>query len=159
MTTPFNWSSSSEPWQPKWRQNIITVLTTLPQGWVSARKHQRMTAINTMWTEFSWTFPESYTADVSWIMHSRQKCLYLHHRGEFQPNYYMFVSLHDSDHDSVVRIFPTSCEVIKLHYRLDYITRHNVSPTRSVIWKQMQNKKCEQMVEIINEHCHCAADC
>jgi len=50
-----------------------------------------MTATNTMWTEFLWTFPESYTAYVGWIMHSRQKRLYLHHRGEFQPNYYTFV--------------------------------------------------------------------
>ena len=36
-TTLFNCSSSSEPWQPEWRQNIITALTTLPQGWVLAR--------------------------------------------------------------------------------------------------------------------------
>jgi len=27
-----------------------------------------MTAITTKWTEFSWTFPESYTADDSWIV-------------------------------------------------------------------------------------------
>ena len=40
-----------EPWRPKRRQNIITALTTLPQGWVSARKHQCTTAITTMWTE------------------------------------------------------------------------------------------------------------
>jgi len=46
-----------EPWHPKWRQNVITVLTTLPQGWVSTRKHQCMTVIITMWTESSWAFP------------------------------------------------------------------------------------------------------
>jgi len=46
----------------KQRQNIITPLTTLPQGWVLARKHQCMTVITTMWTESSWAFPESYTA-------------------------------------------------------------------------------------------------
>jgi len=34
-----------------------------------------------------------------------QKHLYLHHQGEFQPNYYTFVSLNDNDHDSAVRIF------------------------------------------------------
>jgi len=28
-----------------------------------------MTAITTMWTESSWAFPESYTADDSWILH------------------------------------------------------------------------------------------
>ena len=32
-----------EPWRPKRRQNI-TALTTLPQGWISARKHQCTTA-------------------------------------------------------------------------------------------------------------------
>ena len=52
------------------RQNITTALTKLPQGWVLARKHQCTTAITTMWTESSWAFPESYTADDSWIMHS-----------------------------------------------------------------------------------------
>jgi len=50
-----------EPWRPKRRQNVITALTTLPQGWVSTRKHQCTTAITTMWTESSWAFPESYT--------------------------------------------------------------------------------------------------
>jgi len=50
-----------EPWRPKRRQNIIAALTTLPQGWVSTRKHQCTTAITTMWTESSWAFPESYT--------------------------------------------------------------------------------------------------
>jgi len=54
-----------EPWRPRRRQNIITALTTLPQGWVSTRKHQCMTAITMMWA-----FPESYTADDSWIVRS-----------------------------------------------------------------------------------------
>ena len=49
-------SSSSEPWQPKRRQNIITALTTSPQGLVSARRHQCTTAITTMWTELLWAF-------------------------------------------------------------------------------------------------------
>ena len=35
---------------------------------------------------------------------ARQKRSYLHHQGEFQHNYFDFVSLHDSDHDGVVRI-------------------------------------------------------
>jgi len=36
----------------------------------------------------------------------------LHNRGDFLHNYYMFVSLHDSDHDGVVRIFVAlSCEL------------------------------------------------
>jgi len=39
-----------EPWRPKRRHNIITALTTFPQGWISACKHQCTTAITTMWT-------------------------------------------------------------------------------------------------------------
>ena len=54
-----------EPWRPKRRQNVITaiatLLTRLPQGWGSTRKHQFTTAITVMWTESSRAFPESYT--------------------------------------------------------------------------------------------------
>jgi len=59
-----------EPWRPRRKQNITTALTMLPQGWVSARKHQCTTAITTLWTESSWAFPERYTADDSWIVRS-----------------------------------------------------------------------------------------
>ena len=59
-----------EPRRPRQRQNIITVFTTLPQGGVSARKHHCTTAITTMWTESSWAFPESCTADDNWIVRS-----------------------------------------------------------------------------------------
>ena len=59
-----------EPWRPKRRQNIITALTTLPQVWISTRKHQYTTAITTMWTESSWPFRKSYPADDSWIVRS-----------------------------------------------------------------------------------------
>jgi len=45
-----------EPWRPKRRQNVITALTTLPQGWDLTRKNQCTTAISTMWTESSWVF-------------------------------------------------------------------------------------------------------
>ena len=64
-----------------------------------------------MWTESSWAFPENYTADDSWIVHwamadnGETKGLIAHHQGEFLHNYRTFVSLHDSDHDGVVRIF------------------------------------------------------
>ena len=43
-------------------------------------------------------------SDDQWRPTARQKRLYLHHQGEFQHNYYMIVSLHDGDHDGVVRI-------------------------------------------------------
>jgi len=52
-----------EPWRPKWRQNIITALATLPQHWVSTRKHQYTTAITTTWTESSCAY--------SWELHCR----------------------------------------------------------------------------------------
>ena len=71
-----------------------------------------------MWTEFSWAFPESYTADDSWIVRSSDggqqgtEGLMTHHQGEFLHNYYTFVSLHDSEHEGVVRIFVAlSCEL------------------------------------------------
>ena len=55
-----------------------------------------------MWTELSWAIPESYTADDSWIVRSSDGRKWgdknLHY-------YYMFVSLHDSDHEGAVRIF------------------------------------------------------
>jgi len=40
-----------------------------------------------------------------WRSTGRQKHSELHHRGEFLHNYYTFESVHDDDHDSVVRIF------------------------------------------------------
>jgi len=48
-------------WRPKRRQNVITALTTLPQGWVSTRKLQCTTAITLMWTEF--------IVGLSWELH------------------------------------------------------------------------------------------
>ena len=40
------------------------------------------------------------------------KGLYLHYQGAFLHNYYTFVSLRDSDHEGVVRIFvDLSCEL------------------------------------------------
>jgi len=132
----------------KWRQTIITVLTTLPQGWVSACKHQCTTVITTMWTESSWVFPESYTAGScagAMADNGETKGLITAPQGEFLHNYYMSVSLHDSDHQGVVRIFVAlSCELwgylfslIRLRgtifpYQESNIMRHNFSFTRSV---------------------------
>jgi len=48
MTMLFNYcSSSSEPWRPKGRQNIVTELITSSSGWVSACKRQCTMAIMT----------------------------------------------------------------------------------------------------------------
>ena len=48
---------------------------------------------------------------VQWQTTGRQKRSELHHRGEFLHNY-AFESVHDGDHDGVVRIFVgLSCEL------------------------------------------------
>ena len=77
--------------------------------------------------------------DEQWRSTGRQKRSYLHHRGEFLHNYYMFDSVYDDDHDGVVRIFVgLSCEPGRLisyliNYIIIYIMWNNFSPTRSVI--------------------------
>ena len=53
--------------------------------------------------------PEVDGALEQWRPTARQKRSYLHHQGEFQHNYFDFMSLHDSDHDGVVRIFVGHC--------------------------------------------------
>ena len=85
---------------------------------------------------------KSKRALEQWRPTARQKRSYLYHQGEFQHNYFDFVSLHHSDHAGVVRIFVGHSEIVKRllfiyldSIRLDYITRHNFSPTRSVIYE------------------------
>ena len=58
---------------------------------------------------------------------------YLQHQGEFQHKNCTAGSLHDSDHDGVVRIFVGHSLVVNINY-LVYITRHNFFPTRSVTY-------------------------
>jgi len=54
-----------------------------------------------------------WTVIEQWQSTGRQKHLYLHHQGEFQPNYYTFKSVNDSNHNGVVRIFVgLSCEPV-----------------------------------------------
>ena len=85
-----------------------------------------MTAITAVWSESSFGFPEGCTATGSrraleqWWPTARQKRSYLYHQGEFQHNYFDFVSLHHSDHDGEVRIFVGHSEVVKrLLFSLD----------------------------------------
>ena len=56
---------------------------------------------------------KSKRALEQWRPTARQKHSYLYHQGEFQHNYFDFVSLHHSDHDGVVRIFVGHSEVVK----------------------------------------------
>ena len=57
---------------------------------------------------------ESDRASNGCRRHDKSACIRVHYQGEFQHNYFDFVSLHHSDHDGVVRIFVGS-------------TRHNFS--------------------------------
>ena len=119
---------SSQQWRPKVRQELITVLTTSPARWVSACKRQSTIAITAVcgqnlcgaFIRLYWQ-PTSKTAIDSrqWRPTVWQKRLYLCHQGELQHNYFDFVSLHHSDHNSVVRIFVGHSEVVKrLLFRL-----------------------------------------
>ena len=69
---------------------------------------------------------------------ARQKRLYLHHQDEFQHKNCTLGSLNDSDHDGVGRFFvghsQGSVRLIIYILYLHCITRHNFSPTRSVIY-------------------------
>ena len=64
-----------------------------------------------MWSESSCAFAKNGTAtevrESARVMAAmaRQKRLYLHHQREFQNQNCTLGSLHDSDHDGVVRIF------------------------------------------------------
>ena len=80
---------------------------------------------------------------------ARQKRSYLHHQGEFQLQNCTVGTVHDSDHEGVVRIFVGhsyhSNELFTLYYiRLYYITRHFISYTRSVIRFFVRCMECDR---------------
>jgi len=50
------------------------------------------------------------------------KGLITHHQSEFLHNYYTFVSLHDSDHEGVVRIFKLCSPFLRAVRLFNYIT-------------------------------------
>jgi len=64
---------SSEQWQPKGRQNIITVFTTSLPGWVSAGKCQCTEAIMTVWPQPLWAYPTMKVKVTAWSM-GRKMC-------------------------------------------------------------------------------------
>ena len=53
----------------------------------------------------------------------------LQHSGEFLHNYYTFQSMHDGDHDDVVRIFVGLSELggLIIYITLHYITLHYIT--------------------------------
>jgi len=68
---------SSEPWRPRRWQNITTALTTLPQGWVSAHKHQCTTYdVDRIFVGLSWELQCRWQLDRAlerWQTTGRQK--------------------------------------------------------------------------------------
>ena len=50
---------------------------------------------------------------------TQQKRFYIHHEGEFHHNYCVVMSLHDSDHGGVVRIFVGHSK-LELHYAAQF---------------------------------------
>ena len=83
---------------------VHTLYSIWPHHCYCQRVHHHVTAI-----------------DEQWRSMGRQKGPELHHWGEFLHNYYMCESVHDSDHNGVVRTFVAlSCElwglIIYLHY-------------------------------------------
>ena len=110
MTT-FGRLSRQYQWRPKGRQELSTALTTPQHGefrHVSVRERQRSRLCGQnlcgAFVKLYWQ-PMSKRAIEQWRPTAQQKRSYLHHQGEFQHQNCMVVSLHDSDHDGVVRIF------------------------------------------------------
>ena len=90
-----------------------------------------------MWSESLWAFVRLYwqqrqRAIEQWRPTAQQKRLYLHHQGEFQHQNCTVGTVHDSDHEGVVRIFVRHSYHSNELFTLYYITRHNISYTRSV---------------------------
>jgi len=82
----------------------IAVLTTSPPRWVSEHKYQCGQNLRRPANE----------NQSECLSNGKQKHSYLHHEGDFQHNYYM----HDSNHNSIVRIF---CKPIMRAVRFDYL--------------------------------------
>ena len=115
------------------------MLTTAPARWVLACERQWMTAITPVRSESLWGLRKSCVlamnfeeSDRAMAANGTTNALVSPPQGEFQHSYYVVVSLHHGNHGGVVRILVHHSEVVKglLHY---FITRHHLSPTRSVI--------------------------
>jgi len=105
----------------KTKKNLITVLTTLPQGHkgefrhvnISARQRSLWCGQNLCGPFLTATLPMTLGSCAQAMADNGEtKGLITPRQGEFLHNYYMFVSVHDSDHDCVVRIFlGVSCQL------------------------------------------------
>ena len=139
MTTRCSIDRAIRPWRPKRRQNIITALTTLPQRCVLICKHQYTTAITTMWTESSWAFSESYTADESWIVRlsdGGQRGDKRAHNSTTKVSFCTIIIRLCHCMIAITRVQSESLcpflRAVRLFTLFIYITRHNFSPSRSV---------------------------
>ena len=130
-----------EQWRPKGRQTLLqhSQLSQRGEFWhvsVSERQRSRPCGQNLRVPFLRTVLPPEVGENArAMAATARQKRLYLHHQDEFQHNYYVVVSLHHSDHGGVVRIFVGRSEVVKrlLITLFTLFTRHNFSPTRSVM--------------------------
>jgi len=102
-----------------------------------------MTVITTMWTESSWAFPESYTAHDSWIVHSSDGGQRGDKRAHNSTTKVSFCTI-------IIRLCHCTIATMMVHSQnlcspflralrlltlitlINYIMRHNFSPTRSV---------------------------
>ena len=107
-----------ELWRPKRRQTLLQRSQSCHKGefrYVSISAQQRSLRCeqNLNGPFLRATLPMTVGSCArAMAIYGRQKRSELHSRGEFLHNYYMFESMHDGDHDGVVRIFVgLSCEL------------------------------------------------
>ena len=100
--------------------------------------------ITAVWSEPLWGLRKTVLATTSkraieqWRPMAQQKHLYLHHQGEFQHQNCTVGTVHDSDHEGVVRIFVGH----SYHSNELLFMRHNFSPTRSVMYRYEAKQAC-----------------
>ena len=108
-------SIDREQWRPKGRQTLLqhSQLSQHGELWhvsVSERQRSRPCGQN-LRVPFLRTVlpPEVGESARAMAATARQKRLYLQHHGEFQHQNCSVRTVHDSDHDGVVRIFAGHC--------------------------------------------------
>ena len=123
----------SEQWRPEGKQYILQDSQVRLQGdyqHASSVHNINHDSVDRIFMGLSWELYCHWESDQvlkqQWTT-GRQKGSELHHQDELLHNYYTFESVHDSDQDSVVRIFVgLSFELMFLYSH--YITLHNFIP-------------------------------
>ena len=83
--------------------NFDSTVSFAMQASVNDSDHGRVVRIFVCLSQGLYCHRKSKRALEQWWSTARQKRSYLYHQGEFQHNYFDFVSLHHSNHDGVVR--------------------------------------------------------